>query len=700
MSNVKELKDVKEVKDVKLILVMIVKNESKIIERCLSSILPILDAIVISDTGSTDNTVELINGFIDKHSDKVKGKVYVDEWKNFGYNRSKSITNAQEWLRENKDSYNMRATYLLTIDADMIFRIMPEFKKNALLQKDSWCIQQKNPGMTYYNKRIFRSSLAYKCIGVTHEYWGCDDKEEDGKREDLYIDDIGDGGAKADKFERDIRLLTQGLIDEPKNERYFFYLAQSYSDSGNKEEAIKWYKKRIEAGGWQEEVFMAYLRIGDTYMFLKETEKAIHYWSLGYEHLPTRSETLFRIIHAYRLIGKNHLALMYLQTALKIPYPKDQVLFIEHPIYQFRLLEELSICGFYTPKRLQGLIATDYLNLSKSVPSLVKQQAVSNLFFYMPKLSEKTHQKFPFELGASSPQYLPSSASLFPVKSGNGGFMGNVRAVNYSLNQQFQYTIREEKGRVQTKNFWVHINKKGEVTKCYEVKLGKACKPVRDSHINGLEDMRLCKIGGDYIGLAVSFEYGKHNHPSICVCKYEQDDDNNYVISSVLPTDYEGDKVQKNWAPFVDGNALRAVYSHHPLTILEIDKKTGHTTMILKRELADFDLSSIRGSSSPIRLPDGSWLMIVHEVLFRDTRKYIHRFMLYTSDWTLKHISLPFFFNELFVEFCLSIAFSEKDQMVSIFYSTKDNSTEMMTIPISDIPWAPTDIQKWIQEAF
>lgn len=121
--------------EVKVVLVMIVKNESKIIERCLTSILPILDAIVISDTGSTDNTVELINGFIEKNSEKVNGKVYVDEWKNFGHNRSKSITNAQEWLRENQNSYNMRTTYLLTIDADMIFRITPEFKKEALLQK-------------------------------------------------------------------------------------------------------------------------------------------------------------------------------------------------------------------------------------------------------------------------------------------------------------------------------------------------------------------------------------------------------------------------------------------------------------------------------------------------------------------------------------------------------------------------------------
>jgi hypothetical protein len=74
--------------------------------------------------------------------------------------------------------------------------------------------------------------------------------------------------------------------------------------------------------------------------------------------------------------------------------------------------------------------------------------------------------------------------------------------------------------------------------------------------------------------------------------------------------------------------------------------------------------------------------------------------MLYTSDWILKHISLPFFFNELFVEFCLSIAFNEKDQMVSVFYSTKDNTTEMMTIPIDEIPWAPNDIKKWIQEEF
>lgn len=426
-----------------IVLVMIVKNESKIIERCLNAVLPIIDSIVISDTGSTDNTIEMIQTFITDN--KLKGKVYNDEWKNFGFNRSKSITNAQEWLKEQK--YNMRETYMLTVDADMIFCIKPEFKKEFLLQKDSWCLHQKTPTMTYYNKRLFRASLAYKCIGVTHEYWGCDDKDESGNRDDIYIDDIGDGGAKADKFERDINLLVQGLNDEPNNVRYYFYLAQSYSDSGKKEEAIKWYKKRIEAGGWCEEVFIAYLRLGEVYSSLDQIEQAIHYWCLGYEYLPCRSETLFRVIQKYRMMGKNHMAILYLQTALKIPYPKDHVLFIEHPVYQYRLLEELSICGFYTPKRLQGLIAIDYLRLDKNTPEHIKKQCVSNIFYYMPQLNDSNSQKFSIKVDEP---YITSSSSLFLTKS---GYIGNVRAVNYSIDPSLKYIVHDEKNIVRTKNF-------------------------------------------------------------------------------------------------------------------------------------------------------------------------------------------------------------------------------------------------------
>jgi len=672
-------------------LVMIVKNESKIIERCLDSVKSIIDSIVISDTGSTDNTVELIEKYL--LNNNIKGKVYKDEWKNFGHNRSKSITNAQEWLKENK--YDLTKTYLLTIDADMIFRIKPTFNKKMLETKDSWCIQQVNPSMTYYNKRIFRSSLRYKCIGVTHEYWGCDDKDLDGKLSDLYIDDIGDGGAKADKFERDIKLLTQGLIDEPKNERYYFYLAQSYSDFGNKDEAIKFYKKRIEAGGWHEEIFIAHMRVGDIYFNLNQNENAIYYWSLAYEVLPSRSETLYRIIHYYRLIAKNQLALLFLKTALKIVYPHDQVLFIEHNIYNYRLLEELSICGFYTDKRHQSFIACDHLLLSKDSPEHVKFQSYSNSFFYMNKLNYQTNKEFVLKIDEP---FISSSPSLFKTKK---GYTGNVRTVNYSINKNFQYSIRDENQHVNTKNYWINSDNNGIVSKKYEVLLGPDCAKKRDSHIKGLEDMRLCKINDDeYLGLAITFEYGNHNHPCIVLCNFDKNDDLNYYIKNILPTNYNDNQCQKNWAPFIDKNKLFAIYSHQPLTILEIDKKTGNTSVVLKKDTNkfNFDLSKIRGSTCPIKLSDGSWLMVVHDLLNRDTRKYFHRFMLYTSEWELKDISLPFYFKELYVEFTLSMLYTKEDNTVTIFFSKEDNTTELVTMLFDNIQWLPVDIHKWIIE--
>jgi len=43
----------------KLILTLMIKNESRIIERCLMHAIEHVDAVCILDTGSTDDTVEV-----------------------------------------------------------------------------------------------------------------------------------------------------------------------------------------------------------------------------------------------------------------------------------------------------------------------------------------------------------------------------------------------------------------------------------------------------------------------------------------------------------------------------------------------------------------------------------------------------------------------------------------------------------------
>jgi len=78
--------DVQEVDSTPLIFLnMIVKNESKIIERCMDNV-SWIDGLVISDTGSTDDTREIIEAW--RVRNKKMGAVVQNEWKNFGHNRT------------------------------------------------------------------------------------------------------------------------------------------------------------------------------------------------------------------------------------------------------------------------------------------------------------------------------------------------------------------------------------------------------------------------------------------------------------------------------------------------------------------------------------------------------------------------------------------------------------------------------------
>ena len=52
---------------------MIVKNESHIIIRLLQSVISIIDTYCICDTGSNDNTIEIIKHFFKEN--KIQGKI-------------------------------------------------------------------------------------------------------------------------------------------------------------------------------------------------------------------------------------------------------------------------------------------------------------------------------------------------------------------------------------------------------------------------------------------------------------------------------------------------------------------------------------------------------------------------------------------------------------------------------------------------
>ena len=360
----------------KIILNMIVKNESKIIERCLDTA-NWVDGFFISDTGSTDNTMEVIAGW-GKRNQKI-GAVAQNEWKNFGHNRTEAILQAKKWCEDS--GLDLSKTYLLFLDADMMFP--GACLRKCIHEADVWDIRQQNPSIVYANLRAVRASVDIICKCPTHEYYEIHTPNVVRRVfEDAAINDIGDGGCKDDKAERDIRMLKEALTTDPKNCRYWFYLANTFRDVRDFHSAILAYHNRIEIGGWFEETYCALVYKGDCHYVIKQYPEAIESWLRAYHIDPKRGEALVRLAIHFRTISQHHTAMLFIDKGLKLPLPLERQLFVERTVYDYRFLYELSICGFYTDEWERGKIACSMLLENPNVPNELLESTRNNLKFY------------------------------------------------------------------------------------------------------------------------------------------------------------------------------------------------------------------------------------------------------------------------------------------------------------------------------
>ena len=266
---------------------MIVKNESHIILETLSSIKQYLDYWVICDTGSTDNTPELIEAFFYKEG--IKGELHRVEWKNFGYNRSKVFCLAYK-----------KADYLWVIDADDFLVGNLDLRD---LNADSYRLKYVLGSITYFRDQLFKGDLEWEYKGVLHEYPYCRSKEHHSKAiiQGDYFIQARTAGARSQleprqKYLADAQILEQALSIEQDPglvARYLFYLAQSYRDAGEHEKAIQWYRDRVDAGGWVEEVWYSIYQIGRQFELLEDFDRAKLAYLEAYEYRPIRAESLY-----------------------------------------------------------------------------------------------------------------------------------------------------------------------------------------------------------------------------------------------------------------------------------------------------------------------------------------------------------------------------------------------------------------------
>lgn len=637
----------------KLCLNMIVKNESRIIERLLESVAGIIDAYCICDTGSQDETVRIIQEYMKKKG--IPGVVFTEPFKNFGHNRTVALERATEW-----------GEYALLLDADMKLVIGPDFSKQALCE-NGYSIMQRNGSLEYMNLRIVKTGIGVKCVGPTHEYYDFPNGGYGHKLTSMWIEDIGDGGAKSDKFERDVRLLEAGLKEDPKNGRYMYYLGNSYKNLGKYVEAIEWYKRRVLAGGWIEETFYSCYEIGCCYRELKDMANAVFWWLDAYDRHPKRAESLYEVVKYYREAGNQKIAQLICDKAMKIPYPKDDVLFIRKDVYEYLFDYENSILSYYS-----GTPVDHYRYLQLLSKNYNRDNVLSNYKFYVKKLTGLGGKIIDFcgkaekMIGGRIDTFVSSSPCILPCSE---GYLMNVRYVNYTIQPNGSYTFQHSDGKITTLQLVCWLNRD------FSILDSQWIDQVQDPSLRyqGIEDVKVFSHKGNLLFL------GTVEHPTngnICVGKGSYDLSKDCLIPTPLlsPTN---DRCEKNWCYFhTFAGDLRVVYKWSPIQIgtLEQDKLT---ILHVDPKVPPF-FKDLRGSSNGCLVGEEIWFLC-HYVEYSTPRHYYHILVVLDAK-TLVFVrhSILFKFNGDSIEYALGLIVEPERLVFS--YSRMDRTSAVMTL--------------------
>ena len=321
----------------RICLNMIVRNEAHIIHELVAAVAPHIDSWVIVDTGSTDGTQEKIRRLMEERG--IPGDLHERPWRDFGHNRSEALALAQG-----------KADYIWVMDADDTIAGTLEFTG---LEADAYSMRIKD-GMLYWRLQLFRDGVPWYYQGVLHEVAACDVPYTRAKIEGEYhihSRRLGARNKDPQKYVRDAEILQAEVDRNPDDRRSVFYLAQSYLNAGDFANARKWYERRAEMGGWQEEVFCSLHRAAEAMESQGEPWPAVQDAYLrAWVARPIRAESLYRIALHYRMKGDYRLGHLFAERAAAIPLPKEDVLFVPADIYEWRALDEQAVCASWINK--------------------------------------------------------------------------------------------------------------------------------------------------------------------------------------------------------------------------------------------------------------------------------------------------------------------------------------------------------------
>lgn len=342
---------------------MIVKDEEKVIERCLESVYRHIDRWCIVDTGSIDRTPELITNFFTAKG--IEGQLHHSEWVDFEHNREESLQYGKQVIGPND--------YCLTMDADEEFKVEKTFKIPKPLCKTYAMIEYR--GCKLSRSRIFRA-IDYQWWYPIHEslqFISTERQEVIDHLPHCYIDSHFDGARGRDpkRWLRDAEVADGAIEVRERGElwrgralnlcRLYFYSGNSHYSAEQYEMAIDRYRKRVQIPGFAEEIFRSYLMIAKCKRALgKSREEVVGAFLEAYFHRPTRYEPIYEVLHYLVHRGDIEQAKLFADRMLSAVVPNDILMVEEDAYVEGKKLAKMLIKP--SPSDSVNLATTHYLN--------------------------------------------------------------------------------------------------------------------------------------------------------------------------------------------------------------------------------------------------------------------------------------------------------------------------------------------------